>query len=205
MYTYLARTCWGCSTSCFIYGVVIQVISKKKTLFNSNYNSHRFSYKFAFIHFFLKPKIRINFSESWLTMSNSIDLHKGIFLHVIPVCSIVSCLVILHDCLLLSSQVRFRVNLNSLVAWLPRHSNGNSSSNRNRIDNHLICKQTLNYLAKLASLAKWLSVHLRTKWLWDRNSLLSVYTFRKNAISLLSQCYLIPNYQIFVIRILQFD
>ena len=205
MYTYLARTSWGFSTSCFIYGVVIQVISKKKTLFNSNYNSHRFSYKFAFIHFFLKPETRIKFSESWLTMSNSIDFHKGFFLHVIPVCSIVSCLVILHDYLLLSSQVRFRVNLNSLVAWLSRNSNGNSNSNGNRIENHLIRKQTLNYLAKLASLAKWLSVHLRTKWLWDRNSLLSVYTFGKNAISLLFQCYLIPNYQMFVIKILQFD
>ena len=147
--------------------------------------------------FFLKPKIRIKFLENWLTMSNSVDLRKGIFLHVIPVCSIVSCLVILHDCLLLSSQVRFRVNLNSLVAWLSRNSNGNSNSNGNRIDNHLTRKQTLNYL--------WLSVHLRTKWLWDRNSLLSVYTFGKNAISLLSQCYLIPNYQMFVIKILQFD
>ena len=204
MYTYLARTCWGCSTNC-LFMVLWFKWSVKKKLFNSNYNSHIFSYKFAFIHFFLKPKIRIKFSESWLTMSNSTDLRKGIFLHVIPVCSIVSCLVILHDCLLLSSQVRFRVNLNPLVAWLSRNSNGNSNSNGNRIDNHLTRKQTLNYLAKLASLAKWLSVHLRTKWLWDRNSLLSVYTFGKNAISLLFQCYLIPNYQMFVIKILQFD
>ena len=31
--------------------------------------------------------------------------------------------------------------------------------------NHLVCKQTLNQLAKLASLAKWLSVHLWTELL----------------------------------------
>ena len=32
--------------------------------------------------------------------------------------------------------------------------------------NHLVCKRTINHLAKLASLAKWLGVRLRTKWLW---------------------------------------
>ena len=31
---------------------------------------------------------------------------------------------------------------------------------------HLVGKQTLNPFAKLASLAQWLSVRLRTKWLW---------------------------------------
>ena len=36
------------------------------------------------------------------------------------------------------------------------------------IHNHLICKGTLNSLAKLASLTEWLIVHLRTKWLWIR-------------------------------------
>ena len=35
-----------------------------------------------------------------------------------------------------------------------------------RTHNHLVCKQTLNHLAKLADLAKWLSVRLRTKRLW---------------------------------------
>ena len=30
--------------------------------------------------------------------------------------------------------------------------------------NHLVRKRTLNHLVKLASLAKWLSVRLRTKW-----------------------------------------
>ena len=32
--------------------------------------------------------------------------------------------------------------------------------------NHLVGTQTLNYLVKLASLDKWLSVRLQTKWLW---------------------------------------
>ena len=31
--------------------------------------------------------------------------------------------------------------------------------------NHLVCKNKLNHLAKLASLAKWLRVCLQTKWL----------------------------------------
>ena len=44
-----------------------------------------------------------------------------------------------------------------------------SDSNGIRTHNHLVRKRTLNYLAKLAvwlaSLAKWLNVRLRTKWL----------------------------------------
>ena len=45
-----------------------------------------------------------------------------------------------------------------------------SSSNGIRTHNHLVRKRTLNHLANwlLASLAKWLSVRLRTKWLWVR-------------------------------------
>ena len=49
-----------------------------------------------------------------------------------------------------------------------------SDSNGIRTHNHLVCKQTLNHLAKLASLAKWLSIRLRTKWLWVRIPLLSL-------------------------------
>ena len=44
-----------------------------------------------------------------------------------------------------------------------------SDWNLTQSHNHLVLKQTLNHLAKvafLASLAKWLSVRLRTKWLW---------------------------------------
>ena len=34
-------------------------------------------------------------------------------------------------------------------------------------NNHIVLKQTLNYLAKLANLTKWLSVGLQTSWLRD--------------------------------------
>ena len=52
-------------------------------------------------------------------------------------------------------------------------------SNEIRAHNHLVCKRTLNHLAKLA---KWLSVFLRIKWLQVRIALLSesriTFTFR---------------------------
>ena len=49
-------------------------------------------------------------------------------------------------------------------------------SNKIRTHNPLVRKQTLNHLAKFnaASLAKWLSVRLQTKWLRVRVSLLSL-------------------------------
>ena len=86
---------------------------------NRNYNSYRFSYKFAFIFFlsFLTNQkqesgfqqvsglVMRNISVFWLlrvalyfkAMPNSIDFYKGIFLHVIPVrvkvpCCIIACL-----------------------------------------------------------------------------------------------------------------
>ena len=37
-----------------------------------------------------------------------------------------------------------------------------------------LSKRTLNHLAKLASLGKWLSVRLRIKWLWVRVPLMSL-------------------------------
>ena len=40
-----------------------------------------------------------------------------------------------------------------------------SDCNSTRPQTHLVRKQTLNHLAKLA---KWLSVRLRTKWFWVR-------------------------------------
>ena len=48
-------------------------------------------------------------------------------------------------------------------------------SNEIRTHNPLVRKQTLNHLARFnaASLAKWLSVRLRTKWLWVRFQLQS--------------------------------
>ena len=45
---------------------------------------------------------------------------------------------------------------------------------------NLIRKQILNYLAKPGNLAKWLSVRLRTKWLWMQVQLQSsVFWLRK--------------------------
>ena len=40
--------------------------------------------------------------------------------------------------------------------------------NGTRTHNYLVRKRTLNYLAKLANFAEWLSVRLQTKWLWVR-------------------------------------
>ena len=95
----------------FIYSFVIVVTSEKKN--NCNYNSYRFSYKFAFIFFLsfiANQKQESGFQQVcglvmrrisvfcfWrvtlylIAMSNSIDCYKGIFLHVIPVRIIVTC------------------------------------------------------------------------------------------------------------------
>ena len=50
----------------------------------------------------------------------------------------------------------------------------NKCNNGIRTHNHLVRKRTLNHSAKLASLAKWLSVRLQTKWLWVRIPLQSL-------------------------------
>ena len=42
--------------------------------------------------------------------------------------------------------------------------------NWTRNHKHLVHKPTLKHLAKLASLSKWLSVRLWTKWLWFESS-----------------------------------
>ena len=49
-----------------------------------------------------------------------------------------------------------------------------SDSNGIRTQNHLVRERTLNHLAKLPSLARWLSVGLRANWLWVRIPLLSL-------------------------------
>ena len=56
---------------------------------------------------------------------------------------------------------------NNIAAFL-------SDSNKIQTHDHLVCKRTLSHLAKLASLTKWLSVHLQTKWLRVLISLLSL-------------------------------
>ena len=66
------------------------------------------------------------------------------------------------------------LNVKALLAWSRRHIWRLSDSNEIRTYNKLVRKQTLNYVAKLASLAKWLSVRLRTKQLWVQISLLSL-------------------------------
>ena len=56
---------------------------------------------------------------------------------------------------------------NNIAAFL-------SDSNKIQTHDHLVCKRTLSHLAKLASLTKWLSVHLQIKWLRVLISLLSL-------------------------------
>ena len=84
------------------------------------------------------------------------------------------------------------LNVKELLARSRCHIWSLSDSNGIRTHNHLVRKRTLNHLAKLASLAKWLSVCLRTKWLWVRIPLLSlaaffvgVSVFPKNSFNLL--------------------
>ena len=60
------------------------------------------------------------------------------------------------------------LNVKELVDQIRRHIWCLSDNNRIRTHNHLVHKQTLNHLAKLTSLAKWLSAHLWTKGLWVR-------------------------------------
>ena len=82
---------------------------------------------------------------------------------------------------IIMSHTSFRVNPHSRVclnvkeplAWSRSHIWSLSHSNVIRTHNHLVCKWTLNHLAKLASLAKRLSVRLWIKWLWVPITLLS--------------------------------
>ena len=52
-----------------------------------------------------------------------------------------------------------------------------SDCNGTQTQNHLVCKWTLNYLAKQASLAKWFSVCLPTMWLWVWVPIQSLHLF----------------------------
>ena len=56
------------------------------------------------------------------------------------------------------------LNVKELLARSKRHVWSLSDSNGIRTHNPLVRKRPLNHLAKLAILAKWLSVRLRTKW-----------------------------------------
>ena len=59
-------------------------------------------------------------------------------------------------------------------AWNRRSSLSLSNCNGIWTHNHVVHKRTFNHLAKLASLAKWLTVWLWTKWLLVRIPLQSV-------------------------------
>ena len=64
----------------------------------------------------------------------------------------------LHSCL----------NVKELLAWSMHEIWSLSDCNWAQTHIYLVHKQTLNHLAKLTSLAKWLSAHLWTKGLWVR-------------------------------------
>ena len=58
------------------------------------------------------------------------------------------------------------LNVKELLARSRRDIWRLSDCNGTRTHNHLVCKRTVNHLAKLSSLDKWSSARLRTKWLW---------------------------------------
>ena len=62
----------------------------------------------------------------------------------------------------------YRLWFNGFFMKLWNSQRGVSDCNWTRTHNHLVRKRTFNHLAKLASLAKWSSVRLGTKSLWDR-------------------------------------
>ena len=70
--------------------------------------------------------------------------------------------VLLHIDVLKKTALKWHSNM---IFWKVEYK---SYCNRIRTNNHLVCKRTLNRLAKLASLGKWLGGRLRTKWLWVR-------------------------------------
>ena len=77
---------------------------------------------------------------------------------------------------LVMSRMHFRVNPHSIVAWMSRNVLSRSRCkiwslsdlNWTQTQNHLICKQTLNHLAK------WLGVCLWAQWFWVRVQLQSL-------------------------------
>ena len=88
------------------------------------------------------------------------------------------------NCMLLWCHVRFSewiyalccLNVKELFAQSRRDIWRLSDCNRSWTGDHLVRKRKLNHLAKLA---KWLSVRLRTKWLWVRIPLLSLKQYMK--------------------------
>ena len=109
------------------------------------------------------------------------------------------------------SSMSFRVNPHSIVclnakellARSRRHIWNLSDSDVIRTHNHLVRKQTLNHLDKMTymvecfvmfeCLAKWLSVRLRTKWLWVRIPLLSLNTIFVLPLTLIFCAFIVLN------------
>ena len=75
------------------------------------------------------------------------------------------------------SKLYICLNVKELLAWNRRDIWSWSDCNWTRTHNHLVRKRTLNHLTKLISLAKRLSVRLRTKWLWVQVPLQSLKKF----------------------------
>ena len=81
---------------------------------------------------------------------------------------------IMGDCVFLSCHIRVLKRIYALqlpeCQGVPYSKQAQNLKfkwlHRNWAHNHLVCKITLNYLAKLAKLAKWLNACLGTKWLW---------------------------------------
>ena len=67
-----------------------------------------------------------------------------------------------------------RLNVKKLLARIRRHIWSLSDSSEIWTDNHLVSKRTFIHLAKVASLCKWLSFRLQTKWLRVRIPFLSL-------------------------------
>ena len=80
------------------------------------------------------------------------------------------------------------LNVNELLTRNIIHIWNLSDFDGSQAHNHLVLKRVLNHLAKLpnlASFSRWLSVPLRSKWLWVRAPLKSInfsvvhYLFKK--------------------------
>ena len=79
-------------------------------------------------------------------------------------------LYLVHDYLMKEFSLPFRPRvIEHHFTYCILLCNGTSTHNQ------LVRKRTLKHLAKLASLAKWLSVLLRIKWLWVRVPLQSLW------------------------------
>ena len=144
--------------------------------------------------------------SNWIWTHNHL-VRKQTLNHLAKLAKWLSCVVSTYlygafDCMLLSCHVqvsewihtlKFAWMSRKLLAWSKCHIRRLSDSNGIRTHNHLVCKQTVNHLAKLVSLAKWLNGRLQTKWLWVRIPLLS----HKEALAVVRYIWLTVNSYLF--------